>query len=77
MFPPSLTVTVIIAVPLWLAAGVTVTVRFEPVPPNTMFAAGTNVGLDEPPLRVRLVAGVSLSAIVNGIGPVAVLSAVD
>ena len=32
---PSLTVTVIVAVPDWLAAGVTVTVRFAPLPPNT------------------------------------------
>ena len=33
---PSLTVTVIVAVPVALATGVTVTVRFAPVPPNTM-----------------------------------------
>ena len=42
----SLTVTVIVAVPLWFAAGVTVTVRFAPVPPKTMLATGTRVVLD-------------------------------
>src|SRR2546425_1172204 len=46
---PSLTVTVIVAVPLWFRAGVTVTVRLAPEPPKTMFAAGTKVGLEEAP----------------------------
>src|SRR5439155_1510426 len=44
---PSLTVSVIVAVPTWPLAGVTVTVRFPPLPPNTMFALGTSVGLEE------------------------------
>ena len=44
---PSLTVTVMLAVPFWLAAGVTVTVRLAPLPPNTMFPLGTSVGLFE------------------------------
>ena len=42
---PSLTVTVMVAVPLWLLAGVTVTVRFAPLPPKTMFEVGTKVVL--------------------------------
>ena len=40
---PSLTPTVIVAVPVKLAAGVTVTVRLLPLPPNTMLFVGTNV----------------------------------
>src|SRR6266540_1546343 len=47
---PSLTVTVIVALPFWLSAGFTVTVRFAPEPPKLMFALGTSVGLDELPL---------------------------
>ena len=39
---PSLTVTVIVAVPVCPTAGVTVTVRFAPLPPKTMLAGGTN-----------------------------------
>ena len=41
----SVTVTVIVAVPNWFASGVTVTVRFAPLPPNTMFALGTSAGV--------------------------------
>ncbi len=73
---PSLTVTVIVAVPLWFAAGVTVTVRLAPLPPNTMFAVGTSVGLDELPLSVRLPAAVSASPTVKAIAPVPVSSAI-
>src|SRR6267378_27426 len=62
---PSLTVSVIVAVPNWLAAGVSVTVRFAPVPPKTMFAFGTSVRSDEPPPTVRFVAGVSASPTVK------------
>ena len=51
---PSLTVTVIVAVPLWFAAGVTVTVRLAPLPPKTMFASGTSVWFDEVAVTVRL-----------------------
>ena len=46
---PSLTVSVMVVVPDWLAAGVTVTVRFAPVPPMTMLAFGTRVVLDDVP----------------------------
>ena len=40
---PSLTVSVIVAVPVCPAAGVNVTVRFAPLPPKTMFASGISV----------------------------------
>ncbi len=74
---PSLTVTVMVAEPFKFAAGVTVTVRFAPEPPNTMFAFGTNVvSLDEP-LNVNEAAAVSTSPTVNEIALVAVSSFVD
>ena len=44
---PSLTVSVMVAVPVCPAAGVIVTVRLAPVPPNTMLALGTRVRFDE------------------------------
>ena len=71
---PSLTVTVIVAVPFWLAAGVTVTVRFAPEPPNTMFAFGTSVVSLELPLTVKDVVAVSTSPMVKEIALVAVSS---
>src|SRR5439155_26138249 len=67
---PSLTVSVIVAVPTWPLAGVTVTVRFPPLPPNTMFALGTSVGLEELAETVRLPAGVWASLTVKASGPV-------
>src|SRR5262249_47213323 len=74
---PSLTVTLMMLVPNWPAAGVTVTVRFAPLPPNAMPAFGTSVVFDELPLTVRLAAGVSASPTVNAIAPVAVPPIVD
>ncbi len=71
---PSLTVTVMVAVPFWLAGGVTVTVRFEPEPPNTIFAFGTSVVLLELPLNVKDDAAVSTSPTVTAIALVAVSS---
>ena len=50
---PSLTVTVIVAVPLWPLAGVTVTVRLAPLPPKTMLAFGTRVVLLLLPLTFK------------------------
>src|SRR6266487_6194146 len=67
---PSLTLTVIVALPVWPVAGVTVTVRVVPLPPNTMLFSGTSVGLDELPLNVKLPAAVSTSPIVKFNGPV-------
>jgi hypothetical protein len=45
--PPSVTVTVIVAVPCWLAAGLRVTVRFVPVPLNVIRPAGKSVRFDD------------------------------
>src|SRR6266508_421594 len=53
---PSLTVTVIVVVPDWLASGVTVTVRLVPLPPKTIFAFGTRVVFEEAPETVRAAA---------------------
>jgi hypothetical protein len=74
---PSLTVTVITALPLCPAAGVTVTVRLAPEPPKTTFEFGTRVGLEDEPLKVRLITAVSISPTVKDIGPTAVPSDVD
>jgi len=74
---PSLTVTVMAVVPVAPAAGVTVTVRFAPLPPKTIFPFGTNATLVELPLNVRLVTGVSGSPTVNGIAAVGVSTKVD
>ena len=71
IFVPSLTFTVICAVPVLVPAGVTVIVRFAPLPPNTIFAVGTNVVAEEVPETVRLAAAVSASPTVNASGPVA------
>jgi len=74
---PSLTVTVIVAVPVCPAAGVSVTVRLLPLPSNTIPLCGTSVGLDELPLNVRLPTGESASATVNGIAAVTVSTVAD
>src|SRR5688572_25529806 len=58
---PSDTVTVIVDVPLWLPAGVIVTVRFAPVPPNTILAVGTTAVLLDTPVSVRSAGSVSAS----------------
>ena len=73
---PSLTATVMVAVPVCPPAGVTVTVRLAPLPPNTMFPLGTSVTSDELPLTVRLPAPVSTSPTVKLIGPAAVFTVV-
>src|SRR5262245_5909037 len=62
---PSFTAIVMVATPVWLPAGVTVTVRLAPAPPKVMLALGTSVVLDELPLTVRLAAGVSASPMVK------------
>src|SRR5436190_4166089 len=69
---PSVTVTVIVAVPVWPLPGVTVTVRLGPLPPNTIFPFGTRAVFDELPLTVRLAAAVSASPMVNGMAAVGV-----
>src|SRR3954464_7606656 len=72
----SLSVTVMFALPLWAAAGVTVIVRLLSLPPKTKFALGTSVGLEELAVRTRLLRAVSGSLIVNAIGPVEVFTLV-
>src|ERR1017187_6300486 len=64
---PSLTVTVMLALPDCPANGVTVMVRLPPAPPKTMPAFCTSAGFDEVPESVRLAAGVSASLMVKGI----------
>src|ERR1043166_3488386 len=73
---PSLTPTVIVATPLWLAAGITVTVRLAPLPPNTMLLVGTSAGLEEPLLKVRPPALLSPSPSVKFSASVAVSSSI-
>ena len=69
---PSLTVTVITAVPDCPALGVTVTVRaLGLVAPVPKLMLETRFGLDELPVTLRLDADVSGSLIVKEIGPAA------
>jgi hypothetical protein len=51
---PSLTVTVMVVVPLTSLIGVTVTVRFAPDPPNVIPSFATSAVFDETPESVRL-----------------------
>src|SRR5580765_5750985 len=73
---PSLTARVMSAVPNWLVAGRTFTVRLEPLPPKMMFATGTREGFDELPVTTRVPGASSTSPTVKGMSPVAVFSAV-
>ncbi len=74
---PSLTVTVIVLVPVCPAAGVTLTVRLAPLPPKTIPLSGTSAGLLEVPLTVKLPTAVSMSPTVNPIAPVPVFTGMD
>jgi hypothetical protein len=71
---PSLTLTVIVAVPLCPAVGVTATVRLAPLPPTTMLLNGTKLRFDELVLTVRLPTAVSTSPTVKLKGPVEVFT---
>ena len=53
-----------------------VTVRSEPVPPNSMLPFGTRVVTLDEAVTIRLAAGVSASPTLNGIAGVGVFSAV-
>ncbi len=68
--PGSLAVMRMVAVPDWLAAGVTVTARFASEPPRTMLATGTRVVFDDVLASVRPAAGVSASPMVKATAPV-------
>src|SRR2546426_10004138 len=63
---PSLTVTVMLEVPLRLAAGAIRIVRFVPVPEKVILLTGTSVRFVEVAVRVRLLIEVSISATVRG-----------
>src|SRR5438128_12697201 len=54
----------------------TVTSRLLPLPPKAIFPFGIKSGLEEPPERVRLAAGVSTSLTANGADAMAVFSIV-
>ena len=73
--PPfaSATVIVIVLAPDWPVAGVTVTVRFPPLPPKRMLFVGASTGLEEALERTRLATAVSTSLMLNGIAALAVL----
>src|SRR5438093_13271433 len=66
-----------VAVPVWLRAGVTVTVRFAPEPPKTMLATGIKAGLEDVLERIRLPAAVCASPTVKAIGAVGIFWLVD
>src|ERR1051325_1171021 len=51
-------------------------VRLEPLPPKVIFAFGTRAGLEELAVRIRLVAAVSTSPTVNGMGPIGAFTGV-
>src|SRR6266566_1631773 len=62
---PSLTEIVIVLVPKALVTGVIATVRLLPAPPNTIFALGTRLVLEEVAERTSESVGVSRSLILN------------
>ena len=66
----------IVALPLWFAAGVTAIVRFGLTPPSVMFASGTNARLSEPAVTTRDASAVSGSPTVKAMAPVGTSSAV-
>src|SRR4051812_5468647 len=66
----SLTLKVMVALPVCPFAAVTVTVRLGPLPPKVMLLAGTRVGFDELALKVRFAGAVSGSPTVKLRGPV-------
>ena len=72
LYCPSLTVTVIVAMPYWFAVGVIVTVRLLLLPAKTILLIGTKAGLDDSLFRSRL-SSVS-SPNVNAMAPVDVSS---
>jgi hypothetical protein len=67
LFVPSLTVTVIGAIPNCPATGVRLTARFVALPPNTIPDRGNSDGFADDAERLNPAAGVSASPIVNAI----------
>ena len=72
----SVTVTVIVLVPLTSPIGVSVIVRFAPLPPRLMPPAATTPTFEEVAVTVSEPAAVSTSPTVNAIGEVGVSSVV-
>ena len=68
---PSLTVSVMIATPVWPDSGVTVTVRLEPLPTTAIPVVVTSVGFEESLVTVSVSFSASLT--VKGMAGVAVL----
>src|SRR5437879_1541965 len=66
---PSVTVKVIVVLPICPAAGVIVTERLLPAPPQIILASATSAGFEEEPVKLRVSTGLSTSATVTGIGP--------
>ncbi len=59
-----------VAIPLWFASGVTLTVRFPPLPARTIFPFGISDVLFDDPVTARVAKGVSTSVTVNANAPV-------
>ena len=74
---PSLTMIVMVDVPLWPAAGVIIASRPAPLPPKAILATGISTAFDEVADRVNAFGEVSASPTVNAIAPVGVSSFVD
>ena len=73
---PSLTVTVMVTVPVWPLTGVTRTVRFAPLPPKTILALGTKLMLLLLPLSVSEDANDCAPPTVKAIAPVLLPAAI-
>ena len=71
---PSVTLIVTVDEPVASASGVSVTVRFEPLPPKIISATGKSDGLDEVALNCRFAGAISASPMVNDRGPAAEFS---
>src|SRR5262245_33745428 len=67
---PSVTITAIVAVPNRPGTGVSVTVRFDPLPPNEIAESGTRAGFEDVALSCKLPGRTSSSWTVKGMGPV-------
>jgi hypothetical protein len=68
MAAPSLTEMVMVAVPVWLLAGIIVKLRWLPDPLKTIPLFGIREGFEEVPLTVRLVAADSTSPMLKAMG---------
>ena len=71
----SLTVTVMVVFPPWPGSGVIIRLLFVPPALTTILVFGTSAGLEDVAVMTRLLAGVSPSSTVNGIGGVGTLRA--